>query len=55
MVSNLDNTDMTGHDVADRMNVLRDEWFTVVAEERKQIAANEAAIKEFGKYDEESK
>jgi hypothetical protein len=46
---------MTGHDVADRMSVLRDEWFEVVKKERDQIIANEAAIKEFraslGKYE----
>jgi hypothetical protein len=45
----LDRCDMTGHDVTDRMSVLRDEWFEVVAAERKQIEANEAAIKEFRK------
>lgn len=47
MVSDLHNADMTGNDVANRMNVLRDEWFIVVAAEREQIAANEAAIAEF--------
>jgi hypothetical protein len=40
---------MTGHDVTDRMSVLRDEWFEVIAAERKQIASNEAAIEEFRK------
>jgi hypothetical protein len=48
-VSDLHIADMTGHDVTDRMSVLRDEWFEVVAAERKQIEANEAAIKEFRK------
>lgn len=43
----LHNRDMTGHDVIDRMEVLRDEWFTVVADERTKIIANEAAIAEF--------
>ena len=51
----LHNRDMTGHDVIDRMEVLRDEWFTVVAAERTKIIANEAAIAEFraslGKYE----
>jgi hypothetical protein len=40
---------MTGHDVTDRMSVLRDEWFQVIKKERDQIKANEAAIKEFRK------
>ena len=48
-VSDLHTADMTGHDVTDRMSVLRGEWITIVAAERKQIAANEAAIEAFTK------
>jgi len=55
-VRDLHNTDMTGHDVIDRMNVLRDEWFERIAAERAQIKANEAAIeafkRSFGNYTE---
>ena len=46
-VSDLHRADMTGHDVTDRMSVLRDEWFEVIKKERDQIIANEAAIAEF--------
>lgn len=55
LVHCLDRCDMTGHDVTDRMSVLRDEWFEVIKKERDQIKANEAAVeafrKSFLKYD----
>ena len=39
-------SDMTGEDVVNRVNELRDEWFELVAKERKCIADTKAALAE---------
>lgn len=39
-------SDMTGHDVLDRIAVLKDEWFELIAKERKCIADTQAALAE---------
>lgn len=49
LVHCLDRSDMTGHDVIDRMSELRDEWFNIIKKERDQVKANEAALEEFRK------
>lgn len=39
-------SDFTGHDVTDRVAVLKDEWFALVAKERQCIAETRAALEE---------
>lgn len=39
-------SDMTGSDVINQMNTLKDKWFEVIARERAVIAANKAALAE---------
>jgi len=38
--------DMDGNDVINRIAVLKDEWFALIAKERQCIAANKAALEE---------
>lgn len=42
--------DMDGTEVEKRIEVLRDEWFELIAKERATIAANKAAIAEFNSH-----
>jgi hypothetical protein len=43
------HSDMTGHDVIDRVNVLKEEWFALIKKHKDQEAANKAALAEFSK------